>query len=75
MMGVSMALSLSQQERLGASKQDMSVKIIVRSIKLFCIGLFLNNGVDTGNWRVPGVLQVGVAGLGCLLTTCQSQWP
>jgi predicted acyltransferase len=69
MMGVSMALSLSQQERLGASKKDMSVKIIVRSIKLFCIGLFLNNGMDTGNWRVPGVLQVCA---GCRVLTSVS---
>ena len=47
----------------------MSIKIVVRSMKLFGRGLFLNNGFDTDNWRIPGVLQVrlslGVAhGLG-----------
>ncbi|ETV99167.1 hypothetical protein, variant 1 [Aphanomyces invadans] len=29
----------------------------VRSIKLFALGLFINNGVDFNTWRIPGVLQ------------------
>ena len=39
LMGVSMALSMAQQHRNGATKKDMSIKIIVRAAKLFCIGL------------------------------------
>ena len=68
MMGVSMALSLSQQHRIGATRKDMSIKIVVRSMKLFGLGLFLNNGFDTDNWRIPGVLQVRLS-LGCCART------
>ncbi len=58
LMGVSMALSLAAQHKAHASRKSMSNKIVVRSVKLFAIGLFLNGGYDLGNWRVPGVLQV-----------------
>lgn len=31
--------------------------IVIRTIKLFCLGVFvINNGFDLKNWRIPGVL-------------------
>lgn len=66
MMGVSMAISLSSQRSRGASRRDMASKVVVRSLKLYAIGLFLNNGTDLSNWRIPGVLQYfGVSGMIC----------
>jgi heparan-alpha-glucosaminide N-acetyltransferase len=32
-------------------------KVTIRSIKLFLLGMFLANGYEYWNWRVPGVLQ------------------
>lgn len=32
-------------------------KVSVRSLKLFCIGMFLANGYEYTTWRIPGVLQ------------------
>uniref|UniRef100_K3WDQ9 Uncharacterized protein n=1 Tax=Globisporangium ultimum (strain ATCC 200006 / CBS 805.95 / DAOM BR144) TaxID=431595 RepID=K3WDQ9_GLOUD len=31
--------------------------IMLRSTKLFALGLFVNNGADWSHWRIPGVLQ------------------
>lgn len=28
--------------------------ILLRSAKLFALGLFLNNGADWSHWRIPG---------------------
>ena len=60
-MGVSMAMSLATQFKQGAKRGSMSIKIVVRSIKLFLLGMFLNGGTDLGNWRILGVLQVRLA--------------
>ncbi|XP_065652331.1 heparan-alpha-glucosaminide N-acetyltransferase isoform X4 [Hydra vulgaris] len=55
-MGSSIYISMhSLQKKL--SKRKMTVKIIYRSFKLLLLGLFLNNGFDLANWRLPGVLQ------------------
>jgi len=32
-------------------------KVFRRSVILFALGLFINNGFDVANWRIPGVLQ------------------
>ncbi|ETV70890.1 hypothetical protein, variant 2 [Aphanomyces astaci] len=48
-MGMSMALVPPAKRTLWASG--------VRSVKLFALGLFINNGFDLKTWRVPGVLQ------------------
>ncbi|KAJ4456460.1 putative Heparan-alpha-glucosaminide N-acetyltransferase [Paratrimastix pyriformis] len=46
----------------------VTLQVLRRSITLFCIGLFLNNGHDLSKWRIPGVLQrFGISYLvGCL---------
>lgn len=60
-MGASMALSFDklQKSKLANdfSHLDFIYKIIRRSVMLFLLGMFLNNGFDLGNWRIPGVLQ------------------
>lgn len=60
-MGTSMALSFDKLQKTKPSKDfnhlDFIYKIIRRGILLFLLGMFLNNGYDLGNWRIPGVLQ------------------
>ena len=43
-MGTSMAISHSSARRKGMSTGAILAKVLVRSAKLFSIGLFLNNG-------------------------------
>ncbi len=63
MMGVSMAISLDSSLRRGGNKRAVWRALLIRSCKLFALGLFINNGFDLSNWRVPGVLQYfGVSG-------------
>ena len=52
--GVSMALSLSGEQRKGSTRVALTFKVVLRSVKLGMLGLFLNNGHDWYNWRVPG---------------------
>lgn len=59
-MGVSMALSMNSQRRQLANKWHLSAKLVFRAVKLFALGLFINNGHDLENWRITGVLQVRV---------------
>lgn len=56
-MGTSIDLSQRSLLSKGIRKQTVFKKIFVRSLKLFAIGLFLNNGADLEKWRIPGVLQ------------------
>jgi len=55
--GCSMAISFESERKKGSSQLQLATKTIIRAAKLFCIGLFLNNGVNLQEWRVPGVLQ------------------
>lgn len=58
MMGVSFTFSLRSMDRRGASRMDMTRKILIRSAKLFILGVFVVN--DSDSWqtlRIPGVLQ------------------
>ena len=58
MMGVSFTFSLKSLDRRGSSKRQMMMKVLLRCIKLFVIGLFLINQSDSWNGiRLPGVLQ------------------
>jgi heparan-alpha-glucosaminide N-acetyltransferase len=57
-MGLSTTLSLHAQRKMLAKRSQMTGKVILRCVRLFALGLFLNNGRDLGNWRVTGVLQV-----------------
>jgi len=56
-MGSSIFISTRSLKRKGKSRMNITKKILVRSAKLMMLGLFLNNGRDYNNWRVPGVLQ------------------
>ncbi|XP_066916081.1 uncharacterized protein [Clytia hemisphaerica] len=56
-MGASIFISCRSIRRKTIPKITITKKIIVRSIKLFALGLFINNGKDYEHWRIPGVLQ------------------
>lgn len=60
--GVSMAISFASERRKGASRRDLAWKVIIRSAKLYAIGLFLNNGANISQWRILGVLQYFAVG-------------
>jgi predicted acyltransferase len=57
--GVSIALSFSKQIDAGKSKSLMVKKVIIRSVKIFTVGLLLRllPNFDLGNIELPGVLQ------------------
>eukprot|EP00795_Rhopilema_esculentum_P008206 gene8206-14143_t len=56
-MGTSIDLSQRSLLSKGVRKRTIFQKILIRSVKLFAIGLFLNNGKNLDKWRIPGVLQ------------------
>ena len=43
MMGVSFTFSLKSMDNKGANKQQIFTKILIRSVKLFILGLFVVN--------------------------------
>lgn len=55
--GCSMAISFESERKKNSSQLQLATKTFIRAAKLFSIGLFLNNGVDLQEWRIPGVLQ------------------
>lgn len=57
--GVSIALSFTKLLEKGVSKGELYKKIIVRSIKIFAVGIFLSllPSFDIFNVRIAGVLQ------------------
>ncbi|OQR87540.1 heparan-alpha-glucosaminide N-acetyltransferase [Achlya hypogyna] len=58
-MGATMAIGLPKKLR---DPRGFARTATLRSLKLFGLGLFLNNGFDLAHWRIPGVLQsFGVA--------------
>ncbi|XP_065909111.1 heparan-alpha-glucosaminide N-acetyltransferase-like [Dysidea avara] len=54
-MGASIVFSFHGRRK--SSIYTMLYQVIRRSIILFGLGLFLNNGFDLQHWRIPGVLQ------------------
>ena len=52
-----MALSFESLRKHGVSKTELWKKAVKRSLTLFAIGMFLNNGYELSTWRIPGVLQ------------------
>lgn len=56
-MGTAIPISLHTLERQRVTKWTLLYKIVRRSVILFGLGLFLNNGFDLQHWRIPGVLQ------------------
>ena len=62
-MGTSMALSFDKLNTSNKTKsnekahKDLLYKIFRRSLLLYLLGMFLNNGVLLSHWRIQGVLQ------------------
>jgi heparan-alpha-glucosaminide N-acetyltransferase len=56
-MGVSIDLSLTSLRKKGATRSELMKKVAIRSLKLFALGLFVNNGANLPHWRITGVLQ------------------
>ena len=54
--GVSMAISFASERRRGASPMQLARRVVWRSLKIYALGLFLNNGTNLSEWRVIGVL-------------------
>lgn len=78
--GVSIALSTSNQLSKGREKPQMVRKILIRTAKLFGLGLFLSAMpyFELGSLRIPGVLQrialcYGAAALIYLYTSWRTQ--
>ena len=58
-----MCLSISSKLRHGVARIQIWKALSWRSLKLFIIGMFMNNGANLKNWRLLGVLQYfGTAG-------------
>ncbi|KAL3283750.1 hypothetical protein HHI36_017919 [Cryptolaemus montrouzieri] len=56
-MGVCIPISLESGFKKGATHESMVKMVTVRSVKLFCLGIFLNSGIYFYNFRLMGVLQ------------------
>ncbi|EGG17785.1 transmembrane protein [Cavenderia fasciculata] len=56
-MGIAMPLSFNAMEIRGVPKRTIFIKLVRRSVILFSLGLFINNGNNLGHWRILGVLQ------------------
>ena len=55
--GLSSAISFASQRSKGARKRDLAAKVLVRSVKLYLLGLFVNNSAILSQIRLLGVLQ------------------
>jgi len=61
-MGIAMPISFTSLLKRKTPMSEILYKVIRRSVILFCLGLFINNGYYLPQWRVMGVLQrFGVA--------------
>ncbi|XP_074042747.1 heparan-alpha-glucosaminide N-acetyltransferase [Leptinotarsa decemlineata] len=56
-MGVCIPISLSSSFKRNVPNKTLIFNITKRSIKLFCLGIFLNSGADLNYLRLFGVLQ------------------
>ncbi|XP_066926050.1 heparan-alpha-glucosaminide N-acetyltransferase-like [Clytia hemisphaerica] len=56
-MGISITLSFNSFRKSAKTYKQAFVDILVRSVKLFALGMLLNMGQNMTTWRVPGVLQ------------------
>lgn len=75
--GVSIALAYSKHLKAGADKKGMYKKILIRSLKIFAVGIFLNlfPTFDFENLRVTGVLQrIAVVFLVCSFLFLNTDW-
>lgn len=57
--GVSIVLAFSKRQKTGIDKKELYKKILIRAIKIFAVGIFLNlfHRFDFANLRMTGVLQ------------------
>jgi len=55
-MGITMAIVVDSMKRKNISTRVAIKQIVIRSMKLAALSLFLNNGHDLSEWRIPGVL-------------------
>ncbi|CAH1111672.1 unnamed protein product [Psylliodes chrysocephalus] len=61
-MGACIPIGMVSNFKKQVSNKDMIINVAKRSIKLFCIGIFLNSGADLNYLRFMGVLQrLGIA--------------
>jgi len=75
--GVSVVLAFSKRMKSGASKESLYRKIIIRSLKIFLVGIFLNlfPNFDFADLRVAGVLQrIAIVFLVCSILFLQLDW-
>ncbi|XP_044748366.1 heparan-alpha-glucosaminide N-acetyltransferase-like [Coccinella septempunctata] len=56
-MGACIPISLTSSFKRGVSNNELIASAAKRSVKLFCIGVFLGSGVYLDRFRVMGVLQ------------------
>ncbi len=75
--GVSVVLAYSKRLKAGANKKEMYKKIIIRSFKIFAVGILLNliPGFDFANLRVTGVLQrIAIVFMACSFLFLNTDW-
>lgn len=75
--GVSIALAYTKRVDAGIPKGDMYKKIVIRSVKIFAVGIFLSlyPKFDFAGLRVAGVLQrIAVVFLVCALLFLNVRW-
>ncbi len=75
--GVSIVLAYSKRQSTGAGKASIYKKIIIRSLKIFAVGLFLNLLPDFSfsELRIAGVLQrIAIVFLACSFLFLNLEW-
>jgi len=77
MVGVSITLAYSRPLEARAAHTDLIRKIVLRSVKIFALGVFLNlwPEFDFGEIRIAGVLQrIAIVFLVCALIFLKTTW-
>lgn len=75
--GVSIAFAYTKRLQTSAPKGDLYKKIIIRSVKIFAVGIFLNliPHFDFSDMRIAGVLQrIAIVFLACAFLFLNSNW-
>lgn len=75
--GVSISFAYTKRLQADAPKGDMYKKIIIRSIKIFLVGIFLNlvPNFDFSDMRIAGVLQrIAIVFLACAFLFLNTKW-
>lgn len=75
--GVSISFAYSKRVQSGAPKGDLYRKIVIRAIKIFLVGLFLNliPHFDFSDMRIAGVLQrIAIVFMACAFLFLNTGW-